>query len=49
MFKVILIHPNGEFYVSRFNNGGSLKENKLAKKSFYDKQRKKWLKRLNKI
>jgi hypothetical protein len=48
MFKSILIHPNGEFYVSRYSHGSFLKERKLTKKSIYDKQKKKWLKKLKK-
>lgn len=48
LFKVILIHPNGEFYVSKYKQGHFTKGNKLAKKSFYNRQKKKWLKRINK-
>ncbi|CAM1347421.1 hypothetical protein [Tenacibaculum insulae] len=48
-YDVILIHSNGEFYVSNTRNHSYNKENKLAKKSFYDKQKNKWLKRLNKV
>ena len=49
MFKAIIILPNGEFYVSRFSHGSFIKEKKLTKKSYYDKQKKKWLNKLKKV
>ena len=49
MYKVILIHPNGEFYVSKFSHGSFLREKKLTKKSFYKKEKKIWKKKLTNL
>lgn len=46
-FPVIILHPNGEFYVAQKNN--FKKERRMLKKPYFNKKKKKWLNIINKL
>lgn len=48
-FSVIILYPNREFYISNFYVGNLKLEKKLVRKSYYNRKKKLWQKRLSKL